>query len=154
MKSPRANIRCHIHFFSDKLAKHSWADCSKNPANQKKPAPLITVNTHHAVVDNRYLSNDSHSQMELDHMEAADDQTLDRCLSSNYNNAFATFKAPPSPAHKKMSGKVRYNNMSAKNKRRTIASSNKDGKDIAYTQSVLALAKGLKESLLFTLESN
>ncbi len=41
------------------MVKHSWANCSKNPANQKKPALQSIVNTHHAAIDNCYLSNNN-----------------------------------------------------------------------------------------------
>jgi hypothetical protein len=92
--------------------------------------------------------------MELDHTEAAKDQSLDHHLSSNYNNAFITFEAPPPPARKKEAEKVEHGNKLAKNKRETVASSDDDGKDMAYTQSVSALAKGLEEPLTFSSESN
>ncbi len=37
---PRSNgnVLCPIHSFLDKTVKHLWADCSKKPANKKKPA--------------------------------------------------------------------------------------------------------------------
>ncbi len=69
--------------------------------------------------------------MELDHMEAAEDQNLNRCSSSNYNNnAFATFEAPPPPVRKKLAEKVKHDNKLAKYKRKAITSSNDDGKDM------------------------
>jgi hypothetical protein len=90
--------------------------------------------------------------MELDHTaEAADNQSLDRHY---YDNVFITFKAPPPPARKKAAEKVKHCNRLVKNKRKTIASSSDNGKDMACTQSVLALAKGLKEPLAFSLESD
>jgi hypothetical protein len=72
-EKPKSNskVPCPIHSFPDKLAKHSWADCSKNPANQKKPAPQSAVNAYHAAINNCYLSNDDCSPMESDHTEAA-----------------------------------------------------------------------------------
>jgi hypothetical protein len=129
-----------------------WANCSKNPANQKKPALQSAVDAHHAAIDNRYLSNDNRSPMELDHTEAADDQSLNRCSSSNYDDAFVTFKAPPPPACKKAAEKVKHGNKLAKNKRKAIASSDNNGKDMAYAQSFLASAKDLKEPLAFSSE--
>jgi hypothetical protein len=53
-EKPKSNgkVPCPIHSFLDKLAKHLWADCSKNSANQKKPALQSAVNAHHAVIDN------------------------------------------------------------------------------------------------------
>ncbi len=65
--------------------------------------------------------------MELDHMEAADDQSLNCCSSGNYNDAFITFLASPPPAHKKAAEKVEHSNKLAKKKWKTIASSNNDG---------------------------
>ncbi len=155
-EKPKSNskVLCPIHSFPDKPAKHSSADCSKNPANQKKPAPQSGVNTHHAAINNCYLSNDHRSQMDVDHTEAADNQNLDHRSLSTYNNSFVTFKAPPPPAHKKVAEKVERGNKLVKNKRRATASSNNDGKDTAYAQSVSALAKGLKEPLAFSLESD
>jgi hypothetical protein len=112
------------------------------------------ANAHHTAIDNCYLSNDDRSPMESDHTEAADNQSLNRPSSSNYRKAFVTFKAPPPPACKRAAEKVECSNKSAKNKRKAIASSDDNGKDMAYAQSVLALAKGLKEPLAFSLESN
>ncbi len=48
-----SNVLHPIHSFLDKLAKHSWADCFKNLANQRKQALQSMVNAHHAKVDNR-----------------------------------------------------------------------------------------------------
>ncbi len=96
-----------IHSFLDKPAKYSWADCSENPANQRKQALRSVISAHHAVIDNRYLSNNDPSPMESDHMEGVVDQSLDRCSLSDYNNeAFMTYKAPPPPAHKKTAEKI------------------------------------------------
>ncbi len=93
--------------------------------------------------------------MELYHSaEPANDQSLDRHSSSDYNNAFVTFQAPPPPAFKIAAEKVKCSNKLAKNKRKTIASSDDGSKDMAYAQSVSVLAKGLKEPLAFSLESN
>jgi hypothetical protein len=55
---------------------------------------------------------------------------------------------------KKMAEKVKHSNKLAKNKRKTIASSDNNGKDMAYAQSVSALTKGLKEPMAFSLESD
>jgi hypothetical protein len=72
-EKPKSNgkVSCPIHCFLDKLVKHLLADCSKNPANQRKQALQSAVNAHHSVIGNCYLSNDDHSPMELDNMEAA-----------------------------------------------------------------------------------
>jgi hypothetical protein len=70
----------------------------------------------------------------LDHTEVAYDQSLNRCSSSNYDNAFVTFEAPhPPSALKKAAEKVERGNKLAQNKRKTIASSHNNGKDMAYT---------------------
>jgi hypothetical protein len=156
-EKPKSNskVLCPIHSFPDKLAKHSWAKCSKNPANQRKPAPQLVVNAHHTAIDNRYLSNDDHSPMELDHTKAANNQSLDCCSFSNYNDhAFVTFEAPPPPARKKGAEKVKHNNKLAKNKKKTITSSNNNNKDMGCTQPYAALAKGLDKPLVFSSESN
>jgi hypothetical protein len=85
-----------------------WANCSKNPANQWKQAPQSAVSVHHAAVNNCYLSNNNGSPMESDHAKAVEDQSLNCCSFSNYkDDAFVTFEAPPSPAHKKMAEKVK-----------------------------------------------
>jgi hypothetical protein len=113
------------------------------------------VNAHHTAIDNHYLSNDNRSPMELDHREAADNQSLNCCSSSNCNNdTFLTFEAPPPPACKKVAEKVKQDNKSAKNKRKAITSSNNDGKDMAYAQPFMVSAKSLEEPLAFSLESN
>jgi hypothetical protein len=155
-EKPRSNskVPCPIHSFSDEPAKHSWANCSKNPANQKKPALQSAVDAHHAAIDDCYLSNNDHSAMELDRTEAADDQSIDHRSSSNFDDVFVTFLAPPPPAHNKVAENVKRGNQLAKKKRKTIASSDNDGKDLAYAQSTLASAKGLEEPLAFLLESN
>jgi hypothetical protein len=93
--------------------------------------------------------------MELDHTEAANNQSLDRHLFSDYNNdTFMTFKGPPPPARKKVAEKVKRNNKLAKNKRRAITSSNNNGKAMAYAKPFVALANGLNKPLAFSLENN
>jgi hypothetical protein len=153
-EKPKSNgkVPCPIHSFPDKPAKHSWANCSKNPTNQKKLALQSMVDAHHATIDDCYLSNNDRSAMESDHTEAVDDQNLDRCLPSNYNDAFITFLAPPPPACTKAAEKVEHGNKPAKKKTKTIASFKDNGKDMAYAQSALASAKGLEEPLAFSLE--
>jgi hypothetical protein len=145
-----------INSFPDKLAKHSWADYSENLANQRKQAPQSAVSAHHGAVNNRYLSDDNNrSPMEADHMEAVNDQSLDRHSLSNYNNnTFVTFKAPPPPACKKASEKVKRDNKSVKNKKKTVTSSNDNGKTMMYTQPFAASAKGLDKPLAFSLEED
>jgi hypothetical protein len=96
------------------------------------------------MIDNCYLSNDDHSPMESDHMEAANNQSLNHCSSSDYDNAFVNFKAPPPPERKKVAEKVKCSNKLAKNKRKAFASSKDNGKDMAYSQFVSALAFGLE----------
>jgi hypothetical protein len=154
---PKSNgkVPCPIHSFPDKPVKHSWADCSKNPSNQRKQAPRSAVSAHHAAIDNCYLRNNNHSPMESDHTETVDNQSLDHHSLSNYNNnAFVTFKAPPSPACKKAAEKVKRNNKLVKNKRKTVSSSNNNGKAMTYTQPFAASAKGLDKPLAFSLEAN
>jgi hypothetical protein len=91
--------------------------------------------------------------MESDHMEAANNQSLNHCSLSNYNNnAFVTFEAPPSPACKKATEKVERDNKLVKNKRKTITSSNDNGKAMTYTQPFAVSAKGLVKPLTFSLE--
>ncbi len=101
--------------------------------------------------------------MKLDNTEATNDHSLDCHLTSDYNNAFvsfeapcpfATFKAPPPPACKKAAEKVQHPNRSAKSRNKATASSNNNGKAMAYSQPFAALAKGLDEPLAFSLESD
>jgi hypothetical protein len=68
-EKPKSNskVPCLIHSFPDKPAKHLWADCLENPANQKKPAPQSVVDAHHAAINNCNLSDDDRSPMELYH---------------------------------------------------------------------------------------
>jgi hypothetical protein len=113
------------------------------------------VNAHHAAINNCYLSNDNRSPIEPDHTEAANNQSLNCCSFSNYNNnAFVTFEAPPPPVRKKAAEKVKCNNKLAKNKKKAITSSNDNSKDMAYNQPFAALAKGLDKPLAFSLKSN
>ena len=83
---PKSNgkVLCPIHSFPD-TPEHSWADCSDNPANQRKQAPQSTVRAHHTAVNNCYLSNDEDdcSSIESDHMEAVNNQSLNRHSLSN-----------------------------------------------------------------------
>ena len=37
MKGKSGAPPCMLHSWQDRLAKHTWAECSENPANQKKP---------------------------------------------------------------------------------------------------------------------
>jgi hypothetical protein len=92
--------------------------------------------------------------MELDCTEAVNDQSLEHQLSSNFDNAFITFLAPPPQMHKKVAEKVERDNKPVKKKRKTIASSDNNGKDMLYAQSTSASAKGLEEPLAFSLDSN
>ncbi len=94
-------------------------------------------------------------------MGAIDDNgSVDRCLFSNSNNNIATFLAFPLPARKKKGaeGNVKCREKPAKKKRKTIAALDYDSneKDRVYAHSILALAsaKGLKEPLVFPLNSN
>ena len=153
---PRSNskILCPIHSFPDKPARHTWAECLEKPSKQKKPALQSAVDAHHAAIDDCYLSNNDHSAMELDRTEAADDQSIDHRSSSNFDDVFVTFLAPPPPAHNKVAENVKRGNQLAKKKRKTIASSNDDGRDMACAQSASAYAKGIEELLAFSLESN
>jgi hypothetical protein len=135
--------------------KHLWADFSKNPANQQKQALRSAVSAHHAAINNHYLSDDDHNPMESDHTGAVDDQSLDRCSFTNYNNnPFMTFEAPPPPARKKAAEKVKRDNRLAKNGKKATSPSNNNGKDMAYVHPFAASAKGLNKPLAFSLESN
>ncbi len=58
----------------------------------------------------------------------SNNQSLDPCSSSNYDDAFVTFKALPPPAGKKTTEKVKRSSKLAKNKRKTIASSNNNAR--------------------------
>jgi hypothetical protein len=155
-EKPRSNgkVPCPIHSLLDKLAKHSCADCSENPANQRMQAPQSTISAHHAAIDNHYRSNNC-SPMELDHTEGVDDQSLDRHSLSDYNdNAFVTFKAPPPPVRKKTAEKIECNNRSTKSGKRATAPSNDNGKAMAYAQPFAVSAKGLDKPLAFSLEDD
>jgi hypothetical protein len=101
--------------------------------------------------------------MKSDNTEAIDDHSLDRHLTSDYDDAFVSFEAPrliitfkalPPPARKKAAEKVKHPNRLAKSGKKTTASSNDNGKAMAYSQPFAALAKGLDEPLTFSLESN
>jgi hypothetical protein len=76
-------------------------------------------------------------------------------LLSDFDNAFATFLAPPPPACKKAAEKIECRDKLAKKKRKTMAASSFDsyGEDMAYTQSALTVAKGLKEPLVSSLDT-
>jgi hypothetical protein len=128
-EKPKSNgkVPCPIRSFPDKPAKHSWADCSKNLANQKMLALQSAVNANHAAINNCSLSNDNRSPMESYHTEAADNQSLGYCSSSDYDNAFVTFEAPPPPARKKVAERVKCGNKLVKNTRKAIASSVDNG---------------------------
>ncbi len=82
------------------------------------PRTRPTRRCHYTVIDDCYLSNDDHSPMESDHMVAANNQSLNHCSSSDYDNAFVTFKAPPPPERKKAAERVKCSNKLAKNKRK------------------------------------
>ncbi len=102
--------------------------------------------------------------MKLDNMQATNNHSLDCCSTSEYNDAFMSFEAPhplvtfealpPPPAQKKAAEKVKHHNRLAKSGKKATASSNNDGKAMAYAQSFAALAKGLNKLLAFSLESN
>jgi hypothetical protein len=155
-EKPRSNdkVPCPIHSFPDKLVKHLWTECSKKPANQRKPAPQSAVNAHHAAVDDRYLRDDNRSPIESNHTEAVNNQSLDRrSFSDCNNNAFMTFEAPPPPVCKKAAEKDKRNNKLAKNKRKAVTfSNNNSNKDMVYAQPFAALVKGLNMPLAFSSE--
>jgi hypothetical protein len=57
--------------------------------------------------------------------------------------------------HKKVAEIVECRHKPAKKKRKTmVSSSESDGKDMAYAQSSSVFAKGLKEPLAFSLDTN
>jgi hypothetical protein len=154
-KKPRSNgkVRGPIHSFPDKPARHTWAECLENLANQKKPASQSTVDAHHTLINNCYLSNDDGSAMDSDCTKAANnkDRSINRRLFSNFDDNFATFLAPPLSVCTKAAEKnVERSDKPAKKKRKTIAasSSNSNEKHMAYAQSTLSSAKGLKEPLV------
>jgi hypothetical protein len=101
--------------------------------------------------------------MKSDNTKATDDHSLDHCSTSDYNDAFVsfeaprllvTFKAPPAPARKKAAEKVEHLNRLAKSGKKATASSNNNGKAMAYAQPFATLAKGLNEPLAFSSESS
>ena len=49
---------CALHSYPDRPAKHAWADCSENPANQKKPVKKELAYYAH---DNRRPASDGSS---------------------------------------------------------------------------------------------
>jgi hypothetical protein len=153
-KKPRSNgkVPCPIYSFPDNLAIHTWVECSRNPANQKKLALQSAVDAHHTTNANCYLSDDNRSAMDSNCTEAADNKrSINRRLFSNFNDNFVTFLAPPLSACKKVAENVKPSKKPAKKKRKTFAASSSDRneKDMAYAQSTLAFAKGLKEPLAF-----
>jgi hypothetical protein len=142
-----------------------WADCSKNPANQQKQTPQSVVNAHQAAINKCYLRDDDRSPMKSDNTEATNNHSLNRCLASDYNNAFVSFEAPhplvsfeapppPPPVRKKVAEKVTHHNRLAKSGKKATAPSNKDSKAMAYAQPFAASAKGLDEPLALSLEIN
>jgi hypothetical protein len=159
-KKSRSNgkVLCPIHSFPD-----LWQCICGLSALRIRPTreSQYVVDAHHAAIDNCYLSNDNRSGMDISHMGAIDDNgSVDRCLFSNSNNNIATFLAFPLPARKKKGaeGNVKCREKPAKKKRKTIAALDYDSneKDRVYAHSILALAsaKGLKEPLVFPLNSN
>jgi hypothetical protein len=97
-----SKVLCPIHSFLDKQAKHTWVKCSINADNQTNPTLQSAIDAHLAAINNCYLINDDRSRMDSSPTEVVDDNgSVDRCLFSNDNNNFATFLAPPLPAHKK-----------------------------------------------------
>jgi hypothetical protein len=164
-EKPKSNdkVPCPIHSFPDEPTKHSWADCSKNLANQQKQAPQSAVNAHHVAINNRYLSNDNHSPMKSDNTEATDNRSLNLCSTSDYDDAFISFEAPcplitfeasSPPACKKAAEKVEHHTRSAKSGKKATAPSNNNGKAMAYAQPFAAVVKGPNEPLAFSLEIN
>jgi hypothetical protein len=156
MKSPGATVKYRAPSTPSRINWQSThgPTAPRTRRTRRSRPHKSAVDTHHATINNRYLSNNNLSAMELDRSEAADNQSLDRCSFSNFNNAFITFLAPPPPAHKKAAEKVKFCDKPAKKKMKTIASSDDGGKDMAYTQSTSASAKGLEEPLAFFLDSD
>ncbi len=132
-----------------------WADYSENLASQWKQAPRSAISAHYAAVNNPYLSNNDCSLMQSDHTKGVDNQSLDRRSLSEYNdNAFVTFKASPPPVRKKAAEKIKCDNRSAKSGNWATTPSNNNSKAMVYAQPFAALAKGLNEPLVFSLEDN
>ncbi len=102
-KKSRSNskVLSPIHSFLDKQAKHTWVECSINADNQTNLTSQSAMDAHHAAINKCYHGNDDRSRMDSSPTGAVDDNgSVNRCLFSNNNN-FATFLAPPLPAHKK-----------------------------------------------------
>jgi hypothetical protein len=77
-----------LHSFPDRLAKHAWAECSENPANQKKPAKREQAYHAH---DTRRPASDgpSNDNYHTDAASKSEDSSRHSVSSRRSGNSYA-----------------------------------------------------------------
>jgi len=117
---------CTLHSYPDHPAKHAWADCSENPANQKKPVKKELAYYAH---DNRRPASDgpSNDDYRTDAASKSEDSSRrsvsSRCSGDSYaDDNYAVSITPTSCKWAKLKSPARK-------KRRTIAMSNESNDD-------------------------
>lgn len=89
---------CPEHSRDGQPARHTWAECSRNPANQKGSADdRRTHDAHH--VDSGYRSDDSNRSGNSHHTPVPSDHDDDSVVSAGDN--YAVFDEPMKPAARK-----------------------------------------------------
>jgi hypothetical protein len=107
-----------LHSYPDRTAKHGWADCSENPANQKKPVKKEQAYYAH---DNRHPASDGSSDYDYRKNVASESKDSSHRLVSSCrsgdsyaNDNYAISITPTSRKRAKLKPPARK-------KRRTIA---------------------------------
>ena len=79
---------CALHSSSDRPAKHTWAECSENPANEKKSVKKEQAYYAH---DNCRPASDASDDDEYRTEVASDDDESSRCstLSRRSSDSYA-----------------------------------------------------------------
>ena len=117
---------CALHSYPDRPAKHAWADCSENPANQKKPVKKELVYYAH---DNRRPASNGPSDDEY-RTDAASEikdssrrSVSSRCSGDSYaDDNYAVSITPSSRKQAKLNPPVRK-------EKRTIAMTDESSDD-------------------------
>ena len=90
---------CKMHSYLGRLAKHSWADCLENPANQKKPAAK-RAEAYYA--HNEHCPASNAASLSNHHTALASNKSSDKYSScSDYSNNKGNFTIAISTAPRK-----------------------------------------------------
>jgi len=107
-----------LHSYLDRPAKHAWADCSENPANQKKPEKkeqAYYAHTNHRPASDGPSNDDYHMDVASKSEDSSRRSVLSCCSGDSYaDDNYAVSITPTSRKRAKLKPPARK-------KRRNIA---------------------------------